>query len=139
MAGGRKSNRLNSRPGPNSYAAFFLMIRRPPRSTLFPYSRSSDLRRLRGAVGGFDRAVDEIEKPPFFMKNGGRSEEQPSELKARAKLVCRFFFNDPATTEIYTLSLQPLFRSSSAARRCRRLRSRGGRNREAAVLHEEWR
>src|SRR5256885_10480123 len=28
---------------------FFLMIRRPPRSTLFPYRRSSDLTRSRGA------------------------------------------------------------------------------------------
>src|SRR3990167_2601211 len=33
----RKSTRLNSRHSPNSHAVF-LMIRRPPRSTLFPYT-----------------------------------------------------------------------------------------------------
>src|SRR2546427_703319 len=35
----RKSTRLNSSHSQNSYALlFFLMIRRPPRSTLFPYT-----------------------------------------------------------------------------------------------------
>ena len=41
-----------------------------------------------------------------------RSEEHTSELQSRSDLVCRllleknfFFFNDTATTEIYTLSL----------------------------------
>ena len=42
---------------------------------------------------------------------GRRSEEHTSELQSRSDLVCRllleknFFFNDTATTEIYTLSL----------------------------------
>src|SRR5206468_11486067 len=42
---------------------FFLMIRRPPRSTLFPSRRSSDLvelgmeRLVRRVVGGFDLAI----------------------------------------------------------------------------------
>src|SRR3989304_4989218 len=44
----RKSTRLNSSHGYISYAVFFfLMIRRPPRSTLFPYTtlfRSSEVR-----------------------------------------------------------------------------------------------
>src|SRR2546421_7063651 len=30
---------------------FFLMIRRPPRSTLFPYTRSSDLERTTSSAG----------------------------------------------------------------------------------------
>src|SRR3712207_4971422 len=34
-----------------------------------------------------------------------RSEEHTSELQSRQYLLCRFFFNDTATTEIYTLSL----------------------------------
>src|SRR6266511_5556648 len=59
---------------------FFLMIRRPPRSTLFPYTtlfRSSptDWSRLRGAVSR-DR--------PWR-----RSEEHTSELQSRENLVCR--------------------------------------------------
>src|SRR5215216_7535781 len=33
-----------------TYSFFFLMIRRPPRSTLFPYRRSSDLERMAAAA-----------------------------------------------------------------------------------------
>src|ERR1035441_4840309 len=33
----RKSTRLNSSHLSNSYAVFFLMLRRPPRCSLFPY------------------------------------------------------------------------------------------------------
>src|ERR1035441_8945901 len=87
------------------------MIRRPPRSTLFPYTTlfrsgtlSSRTRKLpRGMLGM---------KWPFLS----RSEEHTSELQSLRHLVCRlllekknytiiFFFNDTATTEIYTLSL----------------------------------
>src|SRR6266566_2878623 len=129
------------------------MIRRPPRSTLFPYttlfrSRPGGRRRQRGCAGCGRRAG----RP--------RSEEHTSELQSPCNLVCRlllekknnliehlasdtanepfvgqdhqyeedfirhdrhskkvkgnhvldmvlqdFFFNDTATTEIYTLSL----------------------------------
>src|SRR3712207_9106026 len=92
---------------------FFLMIRRPPRSTLFPYTtlfRSDELRRhvvslemgLRGTgwPGGFvvvagdarDRSMLAAE-PLFGLVNGhevvGRSEEHTSELQSRQYLVCR--------------------------------------------------
>src|SRR6266702_6222816 len=53
---------------------FFLMIRRPPRSTLFPYTtlfRSSRTRALGGA--GDD-------EPPGTRTGAGRSEEHTSEL-----------------------------------------------------------
>src|SRR5437868_15019702 len=60
---------------------FFLMIRRPPRSTLFPYTtlfRSRlkiPARRWRvGFVGN---------------RRGNRSEEHTSELQSRFDLVCR--------------------------------------------------
>src|SRR5690349_7497873 len=71
---------------------FFLMIRRPPRSTLFPSRRSSDLRfgrmpaeqglieRLRGQQPG-----DE----DHHQENAERSEEHTSELQSRRDLVCR--------------------------------------------------
>src|SRR5574343_1496629 len=60
---------------------FFLMIRRPPRSTLFPYTtlfRSS--RRAEGADGG-----------PEAGQGAGRprSEEHTSELQSHHDLVCR--------------------------------------------------
>src|SRR5215207_10854625 len=60
---------------------FFLMIRRPPRSTLFPYTtlfRPALAHRLRGAR---DRAPHDA-RPP-------RSEEHTSELQSRVDLVCR--------------------------------------------------
>src|SRR3712207_3155886 len=133
------------------------MIRRPPRSTLFPYTT---LFRSRGdliaAVQEAPEPVREVsvtvcqlhERPlrvedRVLLRHGTRrSEEHTSELQSRQYLVCRlllekknrqrtpprprpaslasieldcrhtrytsfitFFFNDTATTEIYTLSL----------------------------------
>src|SRR3954462_12089368 len=111
------------------------MIRRPPRSTLFPYTT-------------LFRSIIEIGfswNPfgfPLLSSINERSEEHTSELQSHDNLVCRlllekknrrekkspslpvrgwctrfiiclsrpakhplFFFNDTATTEIYTLSL----------------------------------
>src|SRR6266480_6783000 len=61
---------------------FFLMIRRPPRSTLFPYTT---LFRSHQHVGGMllDGAGDPI--PDGLV----RSEEHTSELQSHVKLVCR--------------------------------------------------
>src|SRR2546427_8873848 len=65
---------------------FFLMIRRPPRSTLFPYPtlfRSPGRPRFPGAPCRplpWRRAV-----PP----RGSRSEEHTSELQSQSNLVCR--------------------------------------------------
>src|SRR5687767_15808819 len=64
---------------------FFLMIRRPPRSTLFPYTtlfRSADLGREPGG--------DLTQRSADLL--GGdliRSEEHTSELQSLAYLVCR--------------------------------------------------
>src|SRR5258705_13020850 len=70
---------------------FFLMIRRPPRSTLFPYttlfrSRGSDFRpRLsaprRWRISPADKAA--------ACRRAGRSEEHTSELQSLRHLVCR--------------------------------------------------
>src|SRR5712664_3882675 len=110
------------------------MIRRPPRSTLFPYTT-------------LFRSEQALREPDVHWAWRGvavvaaRSEEHTSELQSRSDLVCRlllekkksrpslscecrrvgsnpllsgaswrrhrclFFFNDTATTEIYTLSL----------------------------------
>src|SRR3712207_7413935 len=83
------------------------MIRRPPRSTLFPYTtlfRSGRLaRRLvdEGAVGRILSGTAFLMShgmehwhpdPEFFFKPGGgpiRSEEHTSELQSRQYLVCR--------------------------------------------------
>src|ERR1041385_9401957 len=61
---------------------FFLMIRRPPRSTLFPYMtlfRSC----LAPAGGGAAEPVRVVRVVR------GRSEEHTSELQSRLHLVCR--------------------------------------------------
>src|ERR1039457_5225184 len=82
------------------------MIRRPPRSTLFPYTTL-----FRSPYGA---AVGKVESAEVLSKLGleagrdflYRSEEHTSELQSPCNLVCRLFFlNDTATTEIYTLSL----------------------------------
>src|SRR5215217_8338934 len=62
---------------------FFLMIRRPPRSTLFPYTTL--FRPGRGA------APPPRHRPPGVGHGprAGRSEEHTSELQSRQYLVCR--------------------------------------------------
>src|SRR6266702_4996762 len=68
---------------PSCVSFFFLMIRRPPRSTLFPYTtlfRSP----APGRVGDPGAVHD-----PGPVDGGRRSEEHTSELQARGQLVCR--------------------------------------------------
>src|SRR5688572_31382515 len=69
---------------------FFLMIRRPPRSTLFPYTRSSDLsatlRPTKGRRPPVGRGDPERTRNPLDTE---RSEEHTSELQSQSNLVCR--------------------------------------------------
>src|SRR5258708_36360543 len=82
---------------------FFLMIRRPPRSTLFPYTtlfRSNMLLILEEASGIEDALWEPVEGA-LTSKNSraiclgnptkptGRSEEHTSELQSPDHLVCR--------------------------------------------------
>src|SRR2546422_7246467 len=69
---------------------FFLMIRRPPRSTLFPYTTLFRSRELAHENGTFWRGRDvrlDPEAPPVVRRE--RSEEHTSELQSRLHLVCR--------------------------------------------------
>src|SRR3712207_7922256 len=70
---------------------FFLMIRRPPRSTLLPYTTL--FRSRPGGDAGMDAgaAPPEAEAPaaPHHPPTGDRSEEHTSELQSRQYLVCR--------------------------------------------------
>src|SRR3712207_8414237 len=91
------------------------MIRRPPRSTLFPYTtlfRS----RPRAAPGGDDQFVVRGDRPvgrvhrlrgpvdPLDLDAGVRSEEHTSELQSRQYLVCRLLLekkkNKPSPTTL---------------------------------------
>src|SRR3984893_19536244 len=71
---------------------FFLMIRRPPRSTLFPTRRSSDLLVREGRW--FSRLAARV---PSSRENLKRSEEHTSELQSRGHLVCRLLLGKEET------------------------------------------
>src|SRR5215831_181925 len=134
----------------NCFLFFFLMIRRPPRSTLFPYTtlfrswnkvvidltthsvkgisdyfvprseeHTSELQSLRHLVC---RLLLEKKKNPVVRAHGQQTIQEIAKLywvggvgqmrypSDPGPVVCRryflsFFFNVPATTEIYTLSL----------------------------------
>src|SRR6266540_4492188 len=69
---------------------FFLMIRRPPRSTLFPYTTL--FRSLRPRLG--EHRVHELPHLRFLVRGQlepvlQRSEEHTSELQSHHDLVCR--------------------------------------------------
>src|SRR3712207_8789676 len=84
---------------------FFLMIRRPPRSTLFPYTTlfrsyfdvprpcpSVTIFKVRGGGGGpnvTDLPKRKRKPHPLPTVEAGRSEEHTSELQSRQYLVCR--------------------------------------------------
>src|SRR5437899_12352600 len=66
---------------------FFLMIRRPPRSTLFPSRRSSDLFCFISCGGRSDPCQKSQGCDPRPQRK--RSEEHTSELQSLRHLVCR--------------------------------------------------
>src|SRR5260370_33001360 len=65
---------------------FFLMIRRPPRSTLFPYTTL--FRSMFGRFPAIDFNPDEVVALGAAVQ-AGRSEEHTSELQSHLNLVCR--------------------------------------------------
>src|SRR2546426_2336962 len=90
------------------------MIRRPPRSTLFPTRRSSDLRR-RGREHGMRRleAVRLVQWYHFqndvfpiagscLLLGDNRSEEHTSELQSPCNLVCRLLLEKKKNTQRLT-------------------------------------
>src|SRR3712207_7893515 len=105
---------------PIFFVFFFLMIRRPPRSTLFPYTtlfRSRRDRRrahrvpagggparprllgvARGAAGRDRRAPRRSGPGVQGDRRGVRSEEHTSELQSRQYLVCRLLLEKKKKT-----------------------------------------
>src|SRR6266581_8047888 len=85
---------------------FFLMIRRPPRSTLFPYTtlfrsrrpqpprRRQSRRPRRGRLGG-----------AVAHRRPRRSEEHTSELQSPVHLVCRLLLEKKKKPVYKTLNL----------------------------------
>src|SRR6201994_5150031 len=77
---------------------FFLMIRRPPRSPLFPYTTLFRSRRRRDDAAGY--AAGRRAAGPGARGQPGRSEEHTSELQSRLHLVCRLLLAQKNTSEL---------------------------------------
>src|SRR2546428_5993089 len=97
------------------FSFFFLMIRRPPRSTLFPYttlfrSRQSAAQTARQSTAphrprhapGWSRSTPPVARPvptPVRLRAPTpRSEEHTSELQSRSDLVCRLLLEKKKKT-----------------------------------------
>src|SRR5205823_14765485 len=79
---------------------FFLIVRRPPRSTLFPYTtlfRSTVRRRLHDDRGVVPMGGDQLAHAPRRVTT--RSEEHTSELQSLAYLVCRLLLEKKKTSK----------------------------------------
>src|SRR2546430_13518360 len=103
---------------PQIFFFFFLMIRRPPRSTLFPYTtlfRSVPAGTPFFPVAyhhGSDAVAVGLESPPLLSaafagaNTLARSEEHTSELQSQSNLVCRLLLEKknkvPYTTKVST-------------------------------------
>src|SRR5947207_9811812 len=94
------------------------MTRRPPRSTLFPYTRSSDLHSSAllkvleepphslvidsTICMAFVLSCIEMSGPRMARVSTGRSEEHTSELQSHSDLVCRLLLEKKKATGMRT-------------------------------------
>src|SRR2546430_12632152 len=97
---------------------FFLMIRRPPRSTLFPYttlfrsrvhqcdeSAQSRVAQERVSTDAREaRRLDRCERHNRLRRDA-RSEEHTSELQSQSNLVCRLLLEKKRTTTTASITL----------------------------------
>src|SRR4051794_41625601 len=83
------------------------MIRRPPRSTLFPYTT---LFRSKAPVA-YAHVFVRMSGTPIAAAAVGRSEEHTSELQSPVHLVCRLLLEKKkrSSTCIHSYSLSPTF------------------------------
>src|SRR3990172_5250990 len=115
------------------------MIRRPPRSTLFPYTtlfRSRGFRASSCASTSRLSAMASVRAPAMATRSEGHKSEIHSPLHLLYPL---FFFNDTAPTEIYPLSLHdalPISRVSCVELRVHQPVERHGQRTRAGHGHE---
>src|SRR5260370_24800924 len=95
---------------------FFLMIRRPPRSTLFPYTtlfRSLlpiiERRPVRMYSFWSVLPASTVRLPTFSAAGAERSEEHTSELQSHLNLVCRLLLEKKKNNQ--TALIHPTLRS----------------------------
>src|SRR5258707_3051346 len=98
------------------------MIRRPPRSTLFPYTTLFRSPRARDRTNTGDgrsfrlgRRAGTIDPADAGRKYTPRSEEHTSELQSRQYLVCRLLLEKKENTHKQS-TISPISRVSSDAR-----------------------
>src|SRR5688572_32528869 len=101
---------------------FFLKIRRPPRSTLFPYTtlfRST--RSVSNALNGALKAENSGTSTPsrssrsIFLRSSSdwnRSEEHTSELQSQSNLVCRLLLENKKQALIVTSTPSDVHKSN---------------------------
>src|SRR2546430_13289656 len=87
------------------------MIRRPPRSTLFPYTTLFRSLHLRVGEPPLFRTHGEMKRqgaPPIAVEQLERSEEHTSELQSQSNLVCRLLLEKKKnkTDKVLSRSLQ---------------------------------
>src|SRR5437762_7927500 len=101
---------------------FFLLLRRPPRSTLFPYTTL-----FRSGAGDHAEQLRPARRAAYApgaarLAGRPRSEEHTSELQSPMYLVCRLLLEKkkkkvPRTPILSTTGTTPLITSNSAAPR----------------------
>src|SRR5436305_7104587 len=94
---------------------FFLMMRRPPRSTLFPYTtlfRSS----RRPCASRSSRAPARARGRRVRRRPPDRSEEHTSELQSRPHLVCRLLLEKKKSGATFTHSAATRYRGAARPR-----------------------
>src|SRR5258707_11628717 len=102
-----------------SFFFFFLMIRRPPRSTLFPYTTlfRSGLphyyeENVIGGPGAFLLQVENFDTFAEAITRKLRSEEHTSELQSRQYLVCRLLLEKKKKKKPTHLSVHNVYRAT---------------------------
>src|SRR2546430_13734824 len=93
------------------------MIRRPPRSTLFPYTTLfRSIKAMRQVAGTLKLELSQFRELAAFAQFGSdldkaRSEEHTSELQSQSNLVCRLLLEKQKTGHI-TAVITSMFTSA---------------------------
>src|SRR5437868_11002212 len=95
-------------------AFFFLLIRRPPRSTLFPYTT---LFRSQCGFRPFDGGYQSVGQRIRVRYSDIRSEEHTSELQSRFDLVCRLLLEKKKRADADPRPLRHRLRAAAVERR----------------------
>src|SRR5256886_13234368 len=82
------------------------MIRRPPRSTLFPYTTLFRSRTRRPAAASDPDRPPRPAGPERHRARGRRSEEHTSELQSQSNLVCRLLLEKKNATPFTPAAMQ---------------------------------